>query len=1093
MFFGWSQDYFLLLHKGDKTVVQSNNIMHSDIERFRKMASLAQIGWWEADFAAGHYVCSDFLCDLFGLKGNTISFAEFRELIREDYREQIVQEFVSSIHMDFYEQTFPIYSRSGVVWVHTRLGGREGEKSETGRTSSFGIVQCVPPPAVENERVLKRVNDLLHRLNSISLSLLHFLRDDSMETYIMEILQDIMSLYKGSRVYIFEYDEHNTCHTCTYEVVAPGVTPEKDNLQKIPIDESRWWSMQILAGKPIILSRLEQLPSEATDEKETLGAQGILSLMVTPLVNEERVWGYMGVDLVEEYREWSNEDYQWLSSLANIISICMELRKAKDKVIKEQAFLQNLFRYMPMGYVNLSLVRDERGVPYDCRVKEMNQISSIIFGAPRENFIGHLASEFRNKSQGRLDFLEDILEGVPYKEIDEYFERSGRYGHWIIYSPEPDEIVGLCIDSTDTRKAHEALDRSEKLFKNIFTNIPVGVEIYDKSGVLTDLNHRDMEIFGVSKKEDAIGVNFFENPNIPQEIRNDVLQKNAVDFHLNYSFQRVGNYYATQKEDSIELYTKASKLFDNQGNFNGYVVINIDNTERINAINRVRDFENFFLLISDYAKVGYAKLNLLNLKGYAIKQWYKNMGEKEDTLLCEVVGTYRNMHPEDRARILHFLEGVKEGTKKDFRSEMRIRRMGTNDKWNWVRMNVVVTKYVPEKGEIEIIGINYDITELKETEEKLIEARDKAEMMDRLKSAFLANMSHEIRTPLNAIVGFSDLLVETEDIDERREYIKIVRENNDLLLQLISDILDLSKIEAGTFEFVNTDVDVNMLCEDIVRSLQIKVPENVQLVFDHHLSHCHLVSDRNRLHQVISNFVNNAIKFTSQGSIRVGYERKGDLIEFYVADTGIGIGKEEAAHIFERFVKLNSFIHGTGLGLSICKSIVEQLGGQIGVDSELGKGSRFWFTLPTTEAVMEEEDSSVTVNYVKESRVKDKNMKPMVLVAEDTESNYLLVSTLLRKDYIVEWAQNGAQAVEMCRRLHPDIILMDIRMPEMDGLEATGEIRIFDKHTPILALTAFAFENDREKALQAGCNAVVTKPIMASKLKTEINKYLARE
>ena len=245
-----------------------------------------------------------------------------------------------------------------------------------------------------------------------------------------------------------------------------------------------------------------------------------------------------------------------------------------------------------------------------------------------------------------------------------------------------------------------------------------------------------------------------------------------------------------------------------------------------------------------------------------------------------------------------------------------------------------------------LIGISWDITNLQNIEQELIRARIKAEQSDRLKSAFLANMSHEIRTPLNAIVGFSDLLVDTENIEERREYIQIVKENNDLLLQLISDILDLSKIEAGTFEFTNGDVDVNLLCEDIVRSMGMKAKEEVELVLDNHLPVCHVISDRNRIHQVISNFVNNAMKFTSEGSIHVGYKLKDGELEFYVEDTGIGIEKEQLPHIFERFVKLNSFVHGTGLGLSICQSIVEQLGGRIGVDSEKGKGSRFWFTIP---------------------------------------------------------------------------------------------------------------------------------------------------
>ena len=387
--------------------------------------------------------------------------------------------------------------------------------------------------------------------------------------------------------------------------------------------------------------------------------------------------------------------------------------------------------------------------------------------------------------------------------------------------------------------------------------------------------------------------------------------------------------------------------YDNHGNLTGYILINMDNTERIDALKPISDFENLFLLISDYAKVGYAKLNLLNRQGYAIKQWFKNMGEDENTPLSDVVGVYSKMHPDDRSRMLAFFEEAKKGKAKAFKGEMRILRPGTKNEWNWVRTNVVLNLYEPEKGQVELIGVNYDITALKETEAKLIEAKEKAEESDRLKSAFLANMSHEIRTPLNAIVGFSSLMVDTEDMEERRQYMDIVEENNDLLLQLISDILDLSKIEAGTFDFTEREVDVNLLCEDIVLAMRMKARPNVEILFDRHLPECRIMSDRNRLHQVISNFVNNALKFTEEGNIRVGYDQLDEAhLRFYIADTGIGIEPEMQNEIFERFVKLNSFVHGTGLGLSICRSIVEQLGGEIGVDSEPEKGSCFWFTLP---------------------------------------------------------------------------------------------------------------------------------------------------
>ncbi|WP_287816671.1 ATP-binding protein [Bacteroides sp.] len=924
--------------------------MQTDNERYKKMASLAQIGWWEVDLTAGYYLCSDYLSDLLGLDGDTISTSDFLNLIREDYRKQIAQEFRanSSIHKDFYEQTFPIHSKYGEVWLHTRLAFREKGTGVDGGDKSFGIIQRVEAPKEEDQRdALRRVNDLLCRQNFVSQSLLRFLRDEAVESCITDILRDILNLYNGKgRVYIFEYDEIYAHHSCIYEVVSEGVSAEIDNLQDMPASESKWWSEQILSGKPIILNTPEQLLEEAPDEYQILVVQGIKSLMVTPLMTGDRVWGYMGIDLVETYHDWSNEDFQWFSSLGNIINICIELRKTKDKVIREQTFLNNLFHFMPMGYIRMSIIRDENNKPCDYRVTDANEVSSTFFGLPLESYIGSLASEKHPDYLQKLNFLEEILDSNSYREKDEYFPRTERYTHWVIYSPGKDEIVGLFLDSTGSVQANRALDRSEKLFQNIFANIPAGVEIYDKDGYLIDLNNKDLEIFGVVNKSDVIGVNFFDNPNVPQGIRDRVRNEDLVDFRLNYSFEQAEGYYETNRSNAIELYSKVSKLYDNEGNFSGYILISIDNTERIDAMNRIRDFENFFLMISDYAKVGYAKLNLLNRKGYAIKQWYKNLGEEEDTLLDEVVGVYTHMHPEDRKRFLDFYDEVRDGKRRHFQGEMRIRRPGTKNEWNWVSSNVMVTNYKPEENEIEIIGINYDITELKETEAELIQARDKAEMMDRLKSAFLANMSHEIRTPLNAIVGFSDLLVETEELSERQEYIKIVRENNDLLLQLISDILDLSKIEAGTFEFTNGDVDVNLLCEDIVRSMGMKAKEEVELVLDNHLPVCHIISDRNRIHQVISNFVNNAMKFTSEGSIHVGYKLKDGELEFYVEDTGIGIEKEQLPHIFERFVKLNSFVHGTGLGLSICQSIVEQLGGRIGVDSEKGKGSRFWFTIP---------------------------------------------------------------------------------------------------------------------------------------------------
>ena len=923
-------------------------VHRDDSERFRRLSILGRIGWWEADFSSRQYLCSEYVCKLLGLEGEYLSFEDFGKMIREDYRTRISREFLAIQNMEVYEQTFPIYSTEGVVWVYSRVGYKE--HLPDGTLKAFGVLQRVEMPKEEAaKQALQRVNDLLYRQTSISHSLFRFLKDEDISAGIYDILKDILDFFRGGRVYIFQYDEKCRYQSCTYEVVAPGVAPEKEMLQGVQADSLPWWTSQIMAQKPVLLETLGQLPEHAYAEYEILARQNIKSLMVTPLVANDQVWGYMGIDLVDRTRMWTNEDYQWFSSLANVISICIELRKTKDEAVRERTFLSNLFRYMPLGYVRMSIVCDEKDNPYGYYVTDANSIFADFLGKPASTFIGKTASSFSREAAPRLEYLLEIVNTGTHKEMDMCFELTNKHCHVVIYSPEKNEVVALFLDTTDSVQTHLALDHSEKLFKNIFANIPAGVEIYDKDGFLVDINNKDMEIFGVRDKQDVIGVNLFENPNVSAQLAERIQTEDMVDFRLNYAFDRTEGYYSISKQpkDVIHLYTKVSKVYDSKGNFTGYAMINIDNTERIDAMSRICDFENFFLLISDYAKVGYAKLNLLDRKGYAIKQWYKNMGEDENTQLADVVGIYSKMYPSDRRRMLDFFSKARVGEAKHFQGEMRIERPGEKGKWNWVRTNVVVNLFEPENGQIELIGVNYDITELKETEAMLIEAKEKAETADRLKSAFLANMSHEIRTPLNAIVGFSSLMGETGDMEEKRQYMAIIEENNDLLLQLISDILDLSKIEAGTFDFVEKELDVNVLCEDIVRFMKMKAKPGVEVLFDRHLPECRIVSDRNRLNQVIANFVNNAIKFTTAGSIRVGYDKVDEThLRFYVADTGLGIEPEMQAQIFDRFIKLNTFVHGTGLGLSISKSIIEQLGGTIGVDSEPGKGSCFWFVLP---------------------------------------------------------------------------------------------------------------------------------------------------
>lgn len=411
-----------------------------------------------------------------------------------------------------------------------------------------------------------------------------------------------------------------------------------------------------------------------------------------------------------------------------------------------------------------------------------------------------------------------------------------------------------------------------------------------------------------------------------------------------------------------------------------------------------------------------------------------------------------------------------------------------------------------------IVSIEWDITQLELMRRELIESKEKAETSDKLKSAFLANMSHEIRTPLNAIVGFSRIISESDNAEERREYYEIVDANNERLLQLINEILDLSKIESGIVEFTYGPVRLHTLCKEIHDAHVFRCPQGVELRFDSPDEALSIHSDKNRIFQVFSNLIGNAFKFTTEGSVSYGYKQEGERVVFYVKDTGLGIEPEKLGRVFQRFAKLNNFAQGTGLGLSICKTIIERLGGEIAVSSEVGTGTTFTFWLPLENVIQDTETGtnshlpgeavgtqpSEVLPAKEETTEKEEDLrttaveteKATILIAEDTDSNFDLLNAILGRKYRLVRAKDGMEAVTMYDEVNPDLILMDIKMPNLDGLEATRIIRQLSAEVPIIAQSAYAYEHDRNAAEEAGCNDFISKPIAQEKLKEKIKKWL---
>lgn len=507
-------------------------------------------------------------------------------------------------------------------------------------------------------------------------------------------------------------------------------------------------------------------------------------------------------------------------------------------------------------------------------------------------------------------YLLDTVKGSVWVRSKVCFQETDEDGNEIVYG------ISEVQDGPDMASAYQALQYSERLLSNIFKYLPIGIELYDMDGVLVDLNDKELEMFHIEKKEDVLGINIFDNPIFPKEMKERLKKNEDADFTFRYDFSKVGSYYQnTQKQGTIDLMTKVTTLYNSEHQPINYLLINADKTETTVAYNKIQEFEEFFELVGDYAKVGYAHFNILSGHGYAQKSWYRNVGEADETPLSDIFGTYRHFHPDDRALLIRFLDDARKGLTTKLSKEMRVlREDGT---YTWTHVNLLVKKYAPQDRIIEIISINYDITELKRTEEMLVKARDKAEASDRLKSAFLANMSHEIRTPLNAIVGFSSLLTSTESAAEKELYNSLIGHNNKLLLNLINDVIDLSKIESGYLELRPDWVNLTELLDESVAEYAHQVPSGVELLTNYPAHDSLVELDKLRIKQILSNFLSNALKNTTTGHVEIFYEVDHQSVRIGVKDTGRGIPQNMLEKIFERFEKLDSFAQGAGLGLPI--------------------------------------------------------------------------------------------------------------------------------------------------------------------------------
>ena len=665
-----------------------------------------------------------------------------------------------------------------------------------------------------------------------------------------------------------------------------------------------------------------------------------------------------------------------------------------------------------------------------------------------------------------------------------------------------DFVLLIVHDISKEKVLEKSIQQTSQKFASVFNNLPVGCAICDNTGVIQEVNDTYLEYLGVYSRDKVLGqLNFFRNPCINDEYKQMAREGTPVFGEVKYDYEQINECYIKSKHKEPKFFRFiVDSILNQKGDIKSYVLIWLDNTLIHQTLTQNKQFHDMVSFASSVSNIGFGAVNILRDEQISTPEYLANLGGRENDNIRALFSNFENVHPEDRVALMDYWGQAKSHKMEPLEKDVRVK---VNGDYHWIKQYIMQQVFEPENENIVLLGVNIDIDGQKKGEEELRLAKEKAESSDKLKSAFLANMSHEIRTPLNAIVGFSDLLASGENPEEVENYKEIIHHNNELLLQLIGDILDLSKIEADTLEFNWSDVDINTLLRDLEQTTRLKVSSNpnVAINFIPGLPECVIRTERNRISQVVNNFLNNALKFTEKGDITFGYEQRGKDLYFYVKDTGMGIPEKERQKVFDRFVKLDTFKQGTGLGLAICQSIVNKLGGEIGVDSEQGKGSTFWFTLPVkleqaevVESVSEPEEEQKPIEVVEgkntaQAPIPVTTKKKKLLIAEDTVDNYKLFEIILEKKYDLIHAWNGEEAISLFLEGAPDGILMDIRMPKCDGYQATAAIREMSKDVPIIAVTAFAYSDDRKRILSSGFNGYLTKPLQPKELFSTLESF----
>jgi signal transduction histidine kinase len=556
----------------------------------------------------------------------------------------------------------------------------------------------------------------------------------------------------------------------------------------------------------------------------------------------------------------------------------------------------------------------------------------------------HRCVETAFKEHTSFDNVEIRMEVQPPGKVPGLYDIvvSGR----CIQLHGREHLVLTMSDVTLKRELESNLKLTSEKFLCFFNTVTVGCAICTSDGYITEVNDSYLEYMGIRSREDIGRLNIFSNPCISDEFKHMMRTGIPVYGEVRYDYERLNREYVkTKRHDVRYFYFIVNYMRNASGGVENIMIVWMENTLVHGMLEENAIFRDMISAASSFSRIGFLSVNLMSSDRRITKEYLANLGLPPNINPASLASTVMQLYPEDSREVLEYVRQCRLQRMEPFEAEYKVRLA---EGYQWTKIYLFQYTFKPDENEIMLLSVNMDISTQKEAEEQLRAAKESAETSDRLKSAFLDNMSHEIRTPLNAIIGFAHLLTQSEDPEEKEMFKQVIEQNSDQLLQLVGDILELSRLESGDLSFHWEEVDLNGMMEDLYQ-LYTEKNQNADVTVVYQPRDCEslMISVRSRLVQVMSQLLANALKFTSVGIVEMGFENRGDTVYFYVSDTGCGVPEERREEVFQRFVKLNSFKPGTGLGLPICSRIVEAMGGRIGVKPNRDHGSIFWFELPT--------------------------------------------------------------------------------------------------------------------------------------------------